>query len=164
MRAFEFSAPVETSHHQAPSALDTSQQGGPATTESLGLANIDPEHSFPDPDSHRPRYGKQICRPAMERIARAGVITHEEGQIQPIASLSLGHIHTSKVSKVPTKKKSGRRRQQQHSDASAIEISNNSTVPARPNFAEPISSTTAAHPRRSSRQKKITKAHRGRDV
>lgn len=139
---FGFSASVETNHHQASSKLDISQQGRPANTGSAGLANSDTEHSYPESNSHRPRHGKRTSRPAIRRIVQPKA-THEDGQIQPTSSPSLGHIHTSKVSKVPTKKKSGRRQQQL--DASAMEFSDNSSVPAGPDFAE-ATSTTAARP------------------
>ena len=135
---FGSSAPMETSHHQASGTLEISQQGRPPTAESIGLANSINEHSFAVSNSHRPRDGKRISRTARMRIAQPKA-THEDGHVQP----------TSKVSKVPTKKKSGR--QQKQLDASTMEFSDHLSVPAEPNPAEATSLTTGAHPRRSDR-------------
>ena len=151
-RPFLFYAPVETSQHQASSALDTSQQRRPSNEESAGLADTDTEHPFPEPNSHRPRNGVQISQPAMRRIAQHEAF-HENGQIQPAASPSLGHIHTSKASTVPKKKTSGRRQQQL--DASETDVLDDLSVPAEPDLAETTPSATAAHPRRSDRLKSL---------
>ena len=135
---FGSAAPMETSHHQASGTLEISQQGRPPTAESTGLANSNTEHSFPVSNSHRQRDGKRISRTARMRIAQPKA-THEDGHVQP----------TSKVSKVPTKKRSGR--QPKCLDASAMESSDHLSVPAEPDFTEATSSTTGAHPRRSDR-------------
>jgi hypothetical protein len=92
--------------------MNTSQQGPSADIYSVGLENGDAERSPSAPNSPRLRTGKRVLRPTARRVSRSSKRepSHKEGQPQPVASASLGPVHSSKVSKGALKKRPGPQR------------------------------------------------------
>jgi hypothetical protein len=77
--------------------------------------------------------------------------SHKDGQTQPMASISLGPVHPSKVSKVS--KASGKKRPgpQRRPNASQDVSSGDALSFSGPDIAEKLPQTTSVPPRRSKR-------------
>jgi hypothetical protein len=87
--------------------LKSSQQGPFADIDSAGLENGDAERSPSGSNSRRPSSGRRVLRPTTGQALRRSrkKPSHKDGQPQPVASASLGPVHSSKVSKAAGKKK-----------------------------------------------------------
>jgi hypothetical protein len=105
-------SPAETNNRQACGAMNPSQHGPPADVDATGLENDDAERSPSAPNSSPLRTGKLVPRPTTGQVSRSSrrKPTRKEGQPQPVASASLGPVHSSKVSKGALKKKPGPQR------------------------------------------------------
>jgi hypothetical protein len=103
---FEPSSPVESNHLHM-SVMNTSQHRLSAGIDSAGLENGDAERSPSASNSPCPRTGKQVLRPTTEQALWQSMKkpSYIDGQPQPVASTSLGPVHSSKVSKTASKKK-----------------------------------------------------------
>lgn len=97
---------VASNHRQASDIMNTSQQGSSSDVDSARLENGDTERSPSASNSLRPRTGKRVLRPTTGQALRPSrkKPSHKDGQPQPVASASLGPVHSSKVSKATGKK------------------------------------------------------------
>ncbi|KAF8852992.1 hypothetical protein BDZ45DRAFT_677987 [Acephala macrosclerotiorum] len=109
IRIFGSPSPVESNHHQASGAMNSSQQGPSADIDSAGSENGDAEHSPSAPNSPPLSSGKRVLRPTTGQALRPSERnpSHKDGQP---ANASLGPIHSSKVSKAAGKRKGPQRR------------------------------------------------------
>jgi len=84
--------------------MNSSQQGPSAGIDSAGLENGDAEHSPSGSISPRPSSGKRVLRPTTGQALRPSKRKPSQKDGQP-ASVSLGLVHSSKVSKDAGKKR-----------------------------------------------------------
>ena len=105
-RIFGTPSPVESNHLHA-FVMNTSQHGPSAGIDSAGLENGDAKHSPSASNSPRPRTGKRVLRPTTGQALRQSrkKPSHKDRPPQPVASASLGPVHSLKVSKAASKKK-----------------------------------------------------------
>jgi hypothetical protein len=104
--------PIESSYREASAAMTTSQQGPLTDIDSAGLENGDAERPPSAPNSPRPRMITRVLHPTKGQALRPSrrKQSQKDGQPQPVASASLGPVHSSKVSKAAGKTKPGRQR------------------------------------------------------
>ncbi|KAI9767589.1 MAG: hypothetical protein M1840_005626 [Geoglossum simile] len=112
-RIFGSPSPVASNHRQTSGILNTSQQGSSADADSASLENGDAERSPSTSNLARPKTGKQILHPTVGKASRPSRKrpSHEDEQPQPVASVLLSPVHSSKVSKAIRKKRPGPQRQ-----------------------------------------------------
>ena len=130
--------------------MSTSQQGPSADVDSARLENSNAERSPSASNSPRPKTGKWVLRPTTRQALRASrkKPSHKDGQPQPVASASLGPVHSSKVSKATGKKRPG---PQRWSNASQEVFSGDPPLLSSPDIAELLPQTASIPPRRSKR-------------
>ncbi|PVH71019.1 hypothetical protein DL98DRAFT_118056 [Cadophora sp. DSE1049] len=147
-RFFESPSPVTSNHRQTSGILNTSQQGPCPEVGPARLENGATERSPSASNSPRPRTGKRVLRPTTGQVLRPSKrkLSQKDGQTQPVASVSLGPVHSSKVSKVAGKKKPGPQRRSNSQKVSSDGLTLSSGVDA----AEPPSPDRIT-PRRSKR-------------
>jgi hypothetical protein len=120
--------------------MSTSQQGPSADVRALSL----PLHR-----THltlERANGFFVLQPG-RRCGQAEEPSHIDWQPQPVASASLGPVHSSKVSKATGKKTPAQRRP----NASQEVSSGDPPFLCGPDIAEPLPQTASIHPRRSKR-------------
>ncbi|KAF4632618.1 hypothetical protein G7Y89_g5509 [Cudoniella acicularis] len=139
-RIFGSPSPIASNHHQTSGIMSTSQQGPPADVDSARLENSDAECSPSTSNSPRPKTGKRVLRPMTGQTSRPNG--------QPAASISLGPVHPSKVSKATGKKRPGPRRRP---NASHDVSSGDAPLLSGPDIAEKPPQTASVPPRRSKR-------------
>jgi hypothetical protein len=147
IRIFGSPSPVQSNHHQASGALNSSQQGPPANIDSAGLENGDAERSSSTWNSPPPSSGKRVLRPAGQALLPSKrKASYKDGQP---ANASLGPVHSSKVSKAAGKRKGPQRRLNisQNVSSDGLPLSS-STDAAEPLPSPPLVPVT---PRRSKR-------------
>ena len=143
-------SPVASNHYQTSGIMDTSQQGPSSDIDSASVENGDAERSPSASNSLRYRTSKRVLRPATGQALRPSMekSSHRDGQPQPVASASLGPVHSSKVSKATGKKRPGPQRRpnasQEMSPADSPLLSSPDTVDSLPQIA-------SIPPRRSKR-------------
>ena len=148
-RIFGSPSPVASNHRQTSGIMNTSPQGPSANVDSASLENGDPERSPSASNLSHPRTGKRVLRPTTGQVLRPSKKKplQKDGQTQPVANISLGTVHPSKVSKVAGKKKSGPQRRSNLQRGSSDDLPLSSGVDA----AEPQPSPDRITPRRSKR-------------
>jgi hypothetical protein len=140
-------SPVASDHRQA---SGTSQQGPSADADSARQENGHAERSPSVSNAPRPRTGKQVLRPTTGQALRPSrkKPSHKDGQSQPVASASLGPVHSSKVSKTTGKKRPG---PQRRPNASQEMSPGDPPLLSGPDIVEPLPQTASIPPRRSKR-------------
>jgi hypothetical protein len=105
-RIFRPPSPIE-SNHLYMSVINTSQHRLSTGIDSAGLENGNAKHSPSASNSPCLRTGKRVLCPttgqALQRSRKKP--SYKDGQPQPVASASLGLVHSLKVSKAAGKKK-----------------------------------------------------------
>jgi hypothetical protein len=149
-RIFGSLSPVASNHRQTSGIISTSQQGPSADVDSARLENGDAERSPSASNSAHLRTGKRVLRPTTGQALQTSrkKPSHKDGRPQPVASASLGLVHSSKVSKA-TKKK--RPRPQRQPNASQGVSSGDPPLLSGPDIAEPLPQTAGIPPQRSKR-------------
>ncbi|KAF2180928.1 hypothetical protein K469DRAFT_714121 [Zopfia rhizophila CBS 207.26] len=111
-RIFGSPSPVASNRRQTSGIMNTSRQGLSADVDSARPEDGDVERSPSTSNSLRPRTGKRVLRPTTGQTLRPSRQKpyHKDGQPQPVASASLGPVHSSKVSKATGRKRPGPRR------------------------------------------------------
>lgn len=142
-------SPVSSNYRQTSGIMNTSQQGPSAEVGSARLENGDAKRSPSASNSPRPRTGKRVLRPTTGQVLQPSKRkpSQKDGQTQPVANLSLGPVHASKVSKVARKKRPGPQRRSNSQKLSSDGLPLSSGVDA----AEPQPSLDRITPRRSKR-------------
>jgi hypothetical protein len=132
----------------SPVASNTSQGPSP-DVDSARLENGDAERSPSASNSPRPRAGTRVLRPTTGQVLQPSKRkpSQKNRQTQPVANISLGPVHSSKVSKVAGKKKPGPQRRSNSQKVSFDGLLLSSGVDA----AEPQPSPDRITPRRSKR-------------
>ncbi|MCJ1355519.1 MAG: hypothetical protein MMC33_005511 [Icmadophila ericetorum] len=130
--------------------MNKSQQGLFAEVDFVSLENGDAERSPSASSLPRPKTGKQVLRPTTGQPSRPSKRkpSHKDGQTQPVASISLGPVLPSKVSKATGKKRPGPRRRP---NASQDVSSGDAPSLSGPDIAEKLPQTASVPPRRSKR-------------
>lgn len=149
-RIFGSPSPVASNHRQTSGIMNTSQQGPSSDVDSARLENGDAERSPSASNSLRPRTGKRVLRPTTGQALRPSrkKPSHKDGQPQPVASASLGPVHSSKVSKATGKKRPG---PQRRPNASQEMSPGDPPLLSGPDIVEPLPQTASIPPRRSKR-------------
>lgn len=147
-RIFGSPSPVASNHRQTSGIMSTSQQGPSADVDSARLENGDAERSPSASNSPHPRTCKRALRPTTGQALQPSrkKPSHKDRQPQPVASVSLGPVHSSKVSKATRKKRPG----PQHRPNASQEVSSGDPpLLSGPDIAEPLPQTAGKPPRKS---------------
>jgi hypothetical protein len=150
-RIFGSLSPVVPNHRQTSGIMNTTQQGPSAEFGSARLENRDAERSPSASNSPRRHIaGKRDRRPTTGQALRSKgkIPSHKDGQPQPVASASLGPVHSSKVSKATRKKRPGPQQQQNTSQEVS---SGDPPLLSGSDIAEPLPQAASIPPRRSKR-------------
>ena len=150
IRIFGSPSLIESNHRQASGVTNSSQQGLSADIDSAGLENGNAERSPSASNSPRPRTGKRVLRPSTGQTLPPSKRkpSNKDEQTQPRASISLGPLHSSKISKAAGKKRPGPRRRP---NASQEVSSGDPPLLSGPDITEPLPQTAVIPPRRSKR-------------
>ncbi|KAL9101821.1 MAG: hypothetical protein Q9163_002968 [Psora crenata] len=105
-------SPVTSNHRQTFSIMNTSEQRPSAEVDPARLESGDTGRSPSAASSPRTTIGKRVLRSTTKQLMRPNERkpSPKDGQNQPVANISLGPIHPSKVSKVAGEKKARPRR------------------------------------------------------
>lgn len=149
-RIFGSPSPVASNHRQTSGIMSTSQQGPSADVDSARLENGDAVRSPSASNSPRLGMGKQVLRPTTGQALRPSrkLPSQKDGQPQPVASASLGPVHSSKVSKATGKKRPG---PQRRLNASQEVSPGDPPLLSGPDIAKPLPQAASIPPRRNKR-------------
>ncbi|KAH8684918.1 hypothetical protein BGZ60DRAFT_467230 [Tricladium varicosporioides] len=127
----------EAADHPAPVPANPLVNGSRDTGEALCRQNGDTERSPSASNSLRPRTGKRVLRPTTGQALRPSrkKPSHKDGQPQPVASASLGPVHSSK----------------RRPNASQEMFPGDPPLLSGPDIVEPLPQTAGIPPRRSKR-------------
>jgi hypothetical protein len=141
-------SPAESNHHQESVAMNASQQGPTTDLDSAGLEICDTERPPPPPNLPGLQTGsaaKQAAQPSRKKPSK------KELQLHPVSSVSLGPIHSSKVSKGTKKRSRPQRRSHISENGSPSDLLLSSSI----STVEVPSLPTREAPRRSSRIQRL---------